>query len=83
MDLLLDDDELSQFASAEVATEHVGEVLGVRSVPVEFHSEGKRRSLRIGDLGRAETESVAGQNESEVLVSNPPLAVAPRLSTSL
>lgn len=55
----------------------VGEVLGVRSVPIDYNSEGKRHSLRIGDVGRVESESITGQNESEVLVSNPPLAVAP------
>ncbi len=60
-----------------VLADQVGEVLGVRSVPVEYHAEGKRHSLRIGDIGIADTESVAGQNESEVLVSNPLLAVAP------
>jgi hypothetical protein len=60
-----------------VLADQVGEVLGVRSVPVDYHSEGRRYSLRIGDVGRAETESIPGQNEADVLVSNPPLAVAP------
>lgn len=60
-----------------VLADHVGEMLGVRSVPVEYLSEGKRHSLRIGDVGRAETESVTGQNDADVVITNPPLAVAP------
>jgi hypothetical protein len=30
----------------------IGEVLGVKTVPIEFRSEGKRRSLRLGGGGR-------------------------------
>jgi hypothetical protein len=55
----------------------VGEVLGVKSVPVTFRSEDRHQSLRIGGVGRAETETVAGQNGADILISNPPLAVAP------
>lgn len=61
----------------KVLADQVGQFLGIRTVPVEFRSEGKRYSLRVGDVGRAETASIGGQNESEVLISNPPLAVAP------
>ncbi|HYZ86476.1 MAG TPA: DUF1326 domain-containing protein [Bryobacteraceae bacterium] len=61
----------------KVLADQIGEVLGIKTVPLEFHSEGKRYSLRVGDIGRAETETVAGQNDSEVMISNPPLAVAP------
>jgi hypothetical protein len=61
----------------KVLADQIGEVLGIKSVPLEFHSEGKRYSLRIGDVGRAETQTMAGQNDAEVLITNPPLAVAP------
>jgi hypothetical protein len=61
----------------KVLADQVGQVLGISTVPLEFRSEGKRYSLRVGDVGRAETETMMGQNDSEVLVSNPPLAVAP------
>jgi hypothetical protein len=60
-----------------VLAEHVGEVLGVQSAAVEYESQGKRHSLRIGNVGKAETETVPGQNDADVLVTNSPLAVAP------
>jgi hypothetical protein len=57
--------------------EHIGEVLGVRSAPIEYHAEEKRRSIRIGNVAEAEIEAVMGQNEAEITVSNHPLAIAP------
>jgi hypothetical protein len=60
----------------KVLADQIGEVLGIKTVPLEFHSEGKQHSLRIGNIGRADTQTVAGQNDAEVLISNPPLAVA-------
>src|SRR6202007_3236540 len=30
----------------------IGEVLGAKAAPIEYHSEGKRRSLRFGDIAR-------------------------------
>ena len=32
----------------------IGEVLGVKSAPIEYQAEGKRRSLRIGEIASAE-----------------------------
>lgn len=57
--------------------EHIGEVLGVENVAIEYDAGEKRRSIRIGNVGEAEIEAVAGQNEAEITVSNHPLAVAP------
>ena len=37
----------------------IGEVLGVKAVPIEYRSEGKRRSLRMGDIANAEIEGAA------------------------
>ncbi len=34
------------------------EVLGVKAAPIEYRSEGKRRSLRLGDVAVAEIEGV-------------------------
>ena len=37
----------------------IGEVLGVKAAPIEYRSEWKRRSLRLGDVAAAEIEGVA------------------------
>lgn len=55
----------------------IGEVLGVKAAPIEFCSEGKRRSLRLGDVAAAETEALPGQEGNEVTVANPPLTAVP------
>jgi hypothetical protein len=55
----------------------IGEMKGVRSVPIEFRAEGKERSLTIAGVAAAEIEAISGQNEGEVTVSGHPLAVAP------
>jgi hypothetical protein len=55
----------------------MGEVLGVKSTPIEYKAEGKRRSLRIPDVADAEIEALAGQSDAEVTISNQPLAVTP------
>lgn len=56
---------------------HIGEVLGVASVPIEFEANGKHRSLKVGDVAAAEIEAVSGAGDSEVTVSNHPLCIAP------
>lgn len=58
---------------------HIGEVLGVKSVPIDYRAEGKRRSLRIPNVAEAEIEALAGQGGADVTVDNhpSPLVVAP------
>ena len=55
----------------------IGEVLGVKNVPIEYSAEGKRRSLRIPNVAEAEIEAIEGQGGAEVTLNNHPLAVAP------
>lgn len=57
--------------------EHIGEVLGVESAAIEYDAAEKQRGIRVGNVGEARIEAVAGQQGSEVTVSNHPLAVAP------
>ncbi len=56
---------------------HIGEVLGVTSVPIDYKANGKHRSLKIGDVGHAEIEAIGGVGDNEVTVSNHPLCIAP------
>ena len=55
----------------------IGEVLGVKAAPIEYRSEGKRRSLRLGEVADAEIEGLPGQDGSDVTVDNAPFAVVP------
>jgi hypothetical protein len=60
-----------------VLVSFVGQVLGVKSVPIEYVAEGKRRRLRIAGIAEAEIEALSGAGGAEVTVSGPPLCIAP------
>jgi hypothetical protein len=55
----------------------IGEVLGVKAASIEYHSEGKRRSLRLGDVADAEIEGLPGQGDNDVTIGNHPFAAVP------
>jgi hypothetical protein len=61
-----------------VITNLIGKMLGVKSVPIEFGIDGKRRWLRIKDLLQLEIEGFVGADPNkETLVVNPALSVVP------
>ena len=60
-----------------VLVSFVGEVLGVKSVAIDYQSQGKRRTLRIGDVGEADIEALGGQGGANVMIENHPLCIAP------
>jgi hypothetical protein len=55
----------------------IGEILGVRSVPIKYWAEGKRRRLWIPKIAEAEIEGVAGQNGDPITIVNHPFCIAP------
>ncbi len=60
-----------------VLVSFVGEVLGAKSVGIDYRAEGKRRRLKIQDVAEAEIEAIAGAGGADVTVSGHPLAIAP------
>lgn len=56
---------------------HIGQVLGISSVPMTFTADGGRHAMRIGDVGSVEIEAIAGQQGEPVTVTGHPLAIAP------
>jgi hypothetical protein len=61
---------------ARLAT-HIGQIVGVRSVPIEFTiSEGKH-GLRIPEIADVEIVTMAGQGGGPVTITGHPLAIAP------
>lgn len=59
-----------------VLANHVGEILGVEAVPMEFHDGGNHFGLEVGDVGSAEIEQMEGQDGGVTIVGHP-LAIAP------
>jgi hypothetical protein len=56
----------------------IGEIAGVRSVPIKFESEGKKRSLEIPSAINITIEGVTGEDKkSESVITNPPISVTP------
>src|SRR5215471_1356019 len=56
---------------------HLYEVLGFKAAPIEYRSEGKRRSLRLGNIADAEIEGLPGQDGSDVTIANLPFTAVP------
>jgi len=50
----------------------IRQLVGVKSVPITYQAEGKRRHLQIADIGDAELEACVDQQGSEVTIHNLP-----------
>jgi hypothetical protein len=60
------------------------EVVGAKSVRIDYHADGKRRSLKISDIVESEIEALSGKDGSDItLVNGHPAAGAPSLATTL
>ena len=55
----------------------IGEVMGVKPVPIEFSASGKQRSLRIPQIAEADIEALEGQGGALVTVDNHPFTAVP------
>lgn len=60
-----------------VASNFVGEVLGLVSVPIDFQKDGKTHRLSIPGIAEAEINDLEGQGGAQITVSNHSLAIAP------
>lgn len=56
---------------------HVGNILGVASVPITYESTGKQRSLTIPNIADVTIEAFAGQEGEAITITNHPLCIAP------
>ena len=56
---------------------HIGEVMGVASVPMDFASDDASCALRIGEVGDVKIAAIEGQGGAQVMVANHPLAISP------
>ena len=55
----------------------VGKVLGVSSKKMDYQANGKKRSLEIAGVAKAEIEAIEGLDGAEVTIANNPAGVAP------
>jgi hypothetical protein len=55
----------------------IGEVLGVKTVPIDFSASGKKRSLRIPKIAEADIEALEGQGGALVTIENHPFTAVP------
>ena len=60
-----------------VVAEHIGEIVGVSKVPIEYKAEGKTRSLKVGNVAEVDIAAVEGGGGAEVRVSGNPLGIVP------
>jgi hypothetical protein len=61
---------------ARLAT-HIGAIIGVRSVPIEFSVDGGKHALKIPGIADLEIDQIAGQGDGPVTISGHPLCIAP------
>lgn len=61
--------------------QHVGEVVGVKQVAMDYRVDGGTRTFRIEGVGDTEFAAIEGQGGKEVTFDNHPLAVAPGNTT--
>jgi len=56
----------------------IGEIVGVRSVPILFEAQGKKRSLQIPSALELTIEGITGADQkTEAMITNPQLYAAP------
>lgn len=61
---------------ARLAT-HIGAIVGVRSVPIEFSIEGGKHGLKIPGIADVAIDQITGQGDGPVTISGHPLCIAP------
>ena len=61
----------------EIFAGFISEILGVSSASIEYKSQGKSRSVTVGNIAEASIEAIEGLEGSDVTVSGNPLGVVP------
>jgi len=56
---------------------HIETDLGVRSVPINFKADGKKRAVSIPNIVDVEIAAILGQGDGDVTISGHPLCVSP------
>ncbi len=76
-------DALTQIFSGQagghpsVLASMVGEIVGLKTVPIEFQHDGEGRRLSVTDVVSCDIQPIEGQGGAQVTVTNHPLCVSP------
>jgi hypothetical protein len=60
-----------------VLASFIGELLGTKSVTMQYQGTGKNRSLKIPGIVDAELEALEGQDGNPITIANHPVCIAP------
>jgi len=60
-----------------VLASFIGEIVGVKNVPMRYRADGKNSSLSIPGIAEAEIEALEGQGGQPIRIDNHPLCIAP------
>lgn len=67
-----------------VAHNFIGEVLGIKSLPIEFSVDGKRRWIKVKDSIELDIEAVAGGDKNrDSIIVNSPFSVVPGVDMTI
>tara|TARA_A100001037_G_scaffold265303_1_gene256696 strand:- start:902 stop:1519 length:618 start_codon:yes stop_codon:yes gene_type:complete len=61
----------------ELLAGFITEIIGVTSTSIEFDSEGKQRSIKIGDIAEGSIVAIEGFDGQDVIISGAPLDATP------
>lgn len=67
---------------ARLAT-HIGEIVGVKNVPIHFTNKGGTYGLKIPDIADVEIKQFNGQGDGPITVSGHPLCIAPGFTATV
>jgi hypothetical protein len=59
-----------------------GKVHGIRSVPIEFHVDGKKRSFKIPGVAEMRVQAVTDSEGKDVRITNAPFGAVPDVSVA-
>ena len=61
----------------EVLGGFISEIIGVTSSSIEFISDGKKRSIKVGSVAEGSIEAIEGADGQDTLISGAPLSATP------
>jgi hypothetical protein len=61
----------------ELLAGFISEIIGITSTSIEFISEGKKRSIKIGEVAEGSIEAIEGFDGQDTLIAGAPLDATP------